>query len=176
MPNTGANTTTTETEKLKHPIFYTCLFRRKQCGFEVRREGSHSKGENDGSKERWVNCKEPSRWQGGRCTMQKDLILMKRIHFPVPVKSEEIWICAYIQRPWCFGRMEGPSIKSCQQNHFLLSKMLNVIFHNFHHGAIISYCSDCLQELHQRESRQSWFSLGRLPTSCCHVILQQFQK
>ena len=60
-------------------------------------------------------------------------------------------------------------LQSCQQNHFLLSKMLNVIFHNFTLGGMISYCNYCLQELHQSEGQaQGWFAVGWVPAVCCH--------
>lgn len=61
-------------------------------------------------------------------------------------------------------------LKSCQQNHFLLSKMLNAIAHNFPLGGVISYRGYCLWELQKVEGRptQGWLAVGCVPTVCCH--------
>lgn len=61
---------------------------------------------------------------------------------------------------------------SCQQNHFLLSKMLTVIFHNFRLGGILSDGNYCPQESHHSGAQAwGWFVLGCVPTFCCHAIL-----
>ena len=66
-----------------------------------------------------------------------------------------------------YDTLGGKFLESCQQNHFLLSKMVNVIFHNFRLGGIISYCNYCLQELHQSGGQtHGCISLGSVPKSC----------
>lgn len=113
----------------------------------------------------------PRWWWGGRTATWKGLILVKRKIFALPLKWKEGWI--HSGSMMYFGR---GFLTSSQWNHFLLSKLLNIIFHNFRLGGIISYCNYCLQELHQSEMQaQGWLALGCVPKCCCHVILQQFQ-
>lgn len=68
----------------------------------------------------------------------------------------------------------GEFLESCQQSCFLLSEMVNVIFHNFRRGGIISYCNYCPQELHQSGGQNhGCFSLGCVPKSCRRVALER---
>lgn len=58
---------------------------------------------------------------------RKGLRLVKRNICPRPRTQD-----GYIQSLYFGSRF----LKSCQQTHFLLSKMFNVIFHNFHLGVL----------------------------------------
>lgn len=60
---------------------------------------------------------------------QKGLRLVKRNICPVLGRGRQD---GYIQRLYFGSRF----LKSCQWTHFLLSKMFNVIFHNFHLGVL----------------------------------------
>lgn len=108
----------------------------------------------------------PWRWQGGTQHLRR-LIRVKRNVSPLPVRWKEGWTHS--------GSMlySGSGfLLSCLQNHFLLSKMLTVIFRSFGLGGIISDRGSCLQESrHSAVRARGWFALGRVPRFCCHAIL-----
>ena len=116
---------------------------QQQGLFELRREGNYVKGENDGSKEEWrVN------WENEILEHSEGFNSTEKAHSSLPMEQQEE--CVHSGSVIYLG---SGFLQSCQQNHFLLSKMLNAIVHNFPLGGMISYCNYCLSELQKVKGR-----------------------
>lgn len=86
---------------------------------------------------------------------QKGLRLVERNICPLPRKRKAGWI--HSESMIYFG---SRSLKSCQQTHFLLSKMFNVISHNFHLGVLfpiaITVCRNYIKVQYRRRAGFLW--------------------